>query len=53
MTSDEYRRSALRVRYNVLKHELSEAEQRVDRQFQAVERELSALEAALDEGEES
>jgi hypothetical protein len=46
MPIDEYRYSALRVRYNVLKQELSEAEQRQDRRFREIERELRRMEAS-------
>ena len=52
MATDEYRRSALRVRYSVLEHELSEAEQRDHERFQAIERELEALAAESGSSEE-
>jgi hypothetical protein len=51
MATDEYRRSALRVRYNVLEQELSEAEQREHERFQAIERELEALATEADSSE--
>ena len=51
MSTDEYRRSALRVRYNVLEHELSEAEQREHERFQAIESELKALATDSDAGD--